>query len=97
MLTQYRSLQNTIHEPVDIGKHGVHPGENTLHLFQFRDHSDRIFAVVLHHPTPKQLAEFQAARDRDRALEDWIDGLGRFDLPTPRLFTAPPGNVVSDR
>ncbi|PIL35492.1 hypothetical protein GSI_02220 [Ganoderma sinense ZZ0214-1] len=87
---------DTIHKPVDLGECGVHPGENTLHLFQFRDHSDRIFAVVLHHPTTAQLAALQAARDRERALEDWIEDLGRFNLTQLKLIAIPVGNVVSD-
>ncbi|TBU33370.1 hypothetical protein BD311DRAFT_433298 [Dichomitus squalens] len=87
---------NTLHRPVDLGGHGVHPGDNTLHLFQFRDHSDCIFAVVLHRPTVEQLAEVEAVLKRERALEDWIEGLGSFNLPTPRLLHAPNGNVVSD-
>ena len=88
--------QDTIHKPVDLGDCGVHPGENTLHLFQFRDHSDRIFAVVLHHPTAAQLSTLQASRDRERALEDWIEDLGRFNLTQLKLVAIPVGNVVSD-
>lgn len=81
---------------MDLGECGVHPGENTLHLFQFHDHSDRIFAVVLHHPTAAQIAALQAARDRERALEDWIEDLGRFNVTHPKLVAIPVGNVVSD-
>ncbi|KAI1796895.1 hypothetical protein LXA43DRAFT_878726 [Ganoderma leucocontextum] len=86
---------DTIHKPVDLGECGVHPAENTLHLFQLRDHSDRIFAVVLHHPTTAQVAALQTAHDRERALEDWIEGLGRFNLTQPKLVAIPVGNVVS--
>ncbi|KAI0707277.1 hypothetical protein C8Q76DRAFT_748563 [Earliella scabrosa] len=81
---------------VDLGARGLHPGTNTLRMYQYRDHSDRMFAVVLHHPTAAQLAELQKARDSEVAWRSFVDGLGKFDLPAPRLLAPPvPENAVS--
>ncbi|KAI0787575.1 hypothetical protein C8Q74DRAFT_616495 [Fomes fomentarius] len=80
-----------VNHTVDLGARGLHPGTNTLHMFQYRDHSDRMFAVVLHHPTAAQLAELQKARDSERDWRIFVDGLGNFNLPMPmpRLVGVP--------
>ncbi len=52
---------------VDLGAHGLHPGFNTLQIYQHRDYSDRAFVIVLHHPTAAQLAELQRLRNQDRS------------------------------
>ena len=65
---------------------------NTLRLYQYRDHSDLAFAVVLHHPTAAQLAELQRTRDQDRLWHEFLDGLGTFTFPAPVLV--PPSNSV---
>ena len=89
-------LQCNADRSVDLGARGLHPGMNTLRMYQYRDHSDRMFAVVLHHPTAAQLAELQKARDSEVAWRSFVDGLGKFDLPAPRLLAPPvPENAVS--
>ncbi|RPD60163.1 hypothetical protein L226DRAFT_535092 [Lentinus tigrinus ALCF2SS1-7] len=74
---------------VDLGARDVRPGINTLRLFQYRDHSDLVFAVILHHPTTAQLAEVQRVRDQDRLWHQFLDGLGTFTLPAPTLVPSP--------
>lgn len=83
--------QCAINRTVDLGARGLYPGTNTLHMFQYRDHSDRMFAVVLHRPTAAQLAELQKARDSERDWRSFVDGLGNFNLPMPmpRLVGVP--------
>ncbi|KAI0367949.1 hypothetical protein BV20DRAFT_949029 [Pilatotrama ljubarskyi] len=76
----------TVDKCVDLGARSLRPGTNALHLFQYRDHSDRVFAALLHHPTRAQLAELQAARAKEHEWRQFIDGLGRIELRVPRLF-----------
>ncbi|TFK87479.1 hypothetical protein K466DRAFT_662975 [Polyporus arcularius HHB13444] len=84
---------------VDLGTRGVSPGVNTLRLFQYRDHSDLAFAVILHHPTSAQLAELQRVRDQDRSWHEFLDRLGTFTLPAPTLVAPmlPKVNAVYSR
>ncbi|KAI0671818.1 hypothetical protein C8Q78DRAFT_799740 [Trametes maxima] len=82
----------TVDKCIDLGTRSLRPGPNTLHLFQYRDHSDRFFVTLLHHPTRAQLAELQSARNKDREWQRFVEGLGRIELRVPRLFPSPPLN-----
>ncbi|KAI0359782.1 hypothetical protein OH77DRAFT_1419106 [Trametes cingulata] len=83
----------TVDKCVDLGTRNLRAGTNTLHLFQYRDHSDRVFAVLLHHPTRAQLSELQAVRAKENEWRQFLDGLGRIELRVPRLF---PSSVVTN-
>ncbi|KAI0711936.1 hypothetical protein C8T65DRAFT_739392 [Cerioporus squamosus] len=72
---------------IDLGAHGLHPGSHTLQIHQYRDYSDRAFAIVLHHPTAAQLADLKRLRDQDRSWREMLDRLGTFSLPVPPLKT----------
>ena len=72
-----------------------HSGQNVIHLFQYRDHSDRVFAVLLHHPTRAQLAELQGLRDAEVRWRQSIQRLGKIELRVPKLFPASWANFVS--
>ncbi|KAI0833584.1 hypothetical protein BC628DRAFT_1426212 [Trametes gibbosa] len=76
----------TVDKCVDLHTPSVHAGVNTLHIFQYRDHSERVFAAIIHHPTPAQLAELQAARDKERGWRQCLERIGRIELQVPRLF-----------
>lgn len=80
--------QSTVDKCVDLGTRKLHAGLNSIHLFQYRDHSDRAFLALLHHPTRAQLAELQTARDREREWRQFLHGLGHIELQVPRLFPA---------
>ncbi|KAI0649036.1 hypothetical protein C8Q79DRAFT_1007611 [Trametes meyenii] len=90
-------FMTTIDKCIDLGTRGLRAGPNTLHLFQYRDHSDRFFVVILHHPTRAQLMELQNARNKAREWQRFVEGLGRIELHVPRLFPSPAlnGNFVS--
>ncbi|OJT06650.1 hypothetical protein TRAPUB_2508 [Trametes pubescens] len=79
---------STVDKCVDLGTRKLHAGLNSIHLFQYRDHSDRAFLALLHHPTRAQLAELQATRDREREWRQFLHGLGHIELQVPRLFPA---------
>ncbi|KAH9847656.1 hypothetical protein C2E23DRAFT_889757 [Lenzites betulinus] len=78
----------TVDKCVDLHTPSVHAGVNKLHVFQYRDHSDRVFVVIIHRPTRAQLAELQAARDRERGWRQGLERIGRIELQVPRLFPA---------
>ncbi|KAL1949566.1 hypothetical protein VTO73DRAFT_8447 [Trametes versicolor] len=79
---------STVDKCVELGTRKLHAGLNSIHLFQYRDHSDRAFLALLHHPTRAQLAELQTARDREREWRQFLHGLGHIELQVPRLFPA---------
>ena len=67
-----------------------------LSMFQYGDLSDRVFAVVLHHPTAAQLAELESSRNAKRALEETFARLGKFEVSHFVLPTANIALPVSD-
>ncbi|RDX57503.1 hypothetical protein OH76DRAFT_1476882 [Lentinus brumalis] len=83
---------------VDLGAHGLHPGVNTLQIYQHRDYSDRAFAIVLHHSTAAHLAELQRLRNQDRSWREMLGRLGTFNIPVPTVMipTLPKVNAMCD-
>ena len=87
--------QTTVDGCVDLSLRTLREGSNVIHLFQYRDHSDRVFAVLLHHPTRAQLAELQRLRDAEVQWRQSIQRLGKIELRVPKLFPASWANFVS--
>ncbi|RPD75230.1 hypothetical protein L226DRAFT_570881 [Lentinus tigrinus ALCF2SS1-7] len=84
---------------IDLGAHNLLPGVNTLQIYQYRDFSNRVFAVVLHRPTAAQRAELQRFHDQDRMWHEMLDKLGTFDFPVPTLVapTLPKMSIMNNR
>lgn len=73
----------------------MHAGANTIHLFQFHDLSDRVFAVILHHPTAAQLAALAAIRGEEESWQATLEALGRFECPQIGPISAGTAHAVS--
>ncbi|KAI0325298.1 hypothetical protein GY45DRAFT_1438496 [Cubamyces sp. BRFM 1775] len=78
----------TVDGCVDLSLRTLREGPNVVHLFQYRDHSERVFAVLLHRPTRAQLAELQGLRDAEVRWRQSIQRLGKIELRVPKLFPA---------
>ncbi|KAI0663864.1 hypothetical protein C8Q70DRAFT_1050487 [Cubamyces menziesii] len=85
----------TVDGCVDLSLRTLREGPNVIHLFQYRDHSDRVFAVLLHHPTRARLAELQRLRDAEVQWRQSIQRLGKIELRVPKLFPASWAHFVS--
>ncbi|RPD61159.1 hypothetical protein L227DRAFT_563139 [Lentinus tigrinus ALCF2SS1-6] len=70
-----------------------------IQIYQYRDFSNRVFAVVLHRPTAAQRAELQRFHDQDRMWHEMLDKLGTFDFPVPTLVapTLPKMSIMNNR
>ncbi|PFH46119.1 hypothetical protein AMATHDRAFT_88514 [Amanita thiersii Skay4041] len=66
-------------------------GANTFELNFSTNMSDQVFALIVHPPTPAQLEQFEAWRDRERAWKDWVA-----DVTRPMEITIPPLLRLSD-
>ncbi|OSD06651.1 hypothetical protein PYCCODRAFT_1422842 [Trametes coccinea BRFM310] len=78
---------------VDLSSRALREGRNTIKLYQYSDHSDRVFVVLLHHPTRAQLAELDASRAEDRKWREALADLWKFEVRVPRIF--PPSTVTN--
>ena len=90
----HRAPQQDPDHIIDLGKRVPHAGPNTLLLYQFNDLSERVFAVLLHRPTPNQLATLADWRAHRHSWEATLASLGKFDIPPlasrlPSAFAAP--------
>ncbi|CDO69723.1 hypothetical protein BN946_scf184687.g8 [Trametes cinnabarina] len=77
----------------DLSTRSLREGRNTIKLYQYSDHSDRIFVVLLHHPTRAQLAEHEASRAEDRRWRETLAELWKFEVRVPRIF--PPSTFAN--